>query len=51
VRQQHLADDVALNHELRRAVPDAEIGAALDQNHLFAMRIVKARNLALHQLE
>ena len=51
VREQHLADDVALNHELRRAVPEAEIAAALDQHHLFAVRIVEARDLALEQLE
>ena len=51
VREQHLADDVALNHELRGAVPDAKIGAALDQHHFLAMRIVKARDLALEQLE
>ena len=51
VREQHLADDVALNHELRRAVPDAKIGAAFDQHHFLAMRIVKARDLALEQLE
>ncbi len=51
VREQHLADDVALNHELGRAVPDVNIGAAFDQNHFLAVRIVKARHLALEQLE
>ena len=51
MREQHLADDVALNHELSRAVPDANIGAAFDQNHFLATRIVKARHLALEQLE
>src|ERR1017187_1880517 len=51
VREQHLADYVALNHELSRAVPDANIGAAFDQNHFLAVRIVKARHLVLEQLE
>src|SRR5208282_3520071 len=51
VREQHLADNVALNHELSRAVPDAKIGAAFDENHFLAMWIVKARHLALEQLE
>ncbi len=46
MREQHLAADVALNHELSRAVPDAKIGAAFDQNHFLAVRIVKARHLA-----
>jgi hypothetical protein len=51
MREQHLADDVALNHELRGAVPDAKIVAAFDQHHLFAVRIVESRDLAFEQLE
>ena len=51
MREQHLADDVALNHELRRTVPDAKVVAAFDQHHLFAVRIVESRDLAFEQLE
>ncbi len=51
MRKQHLADDVALNHKLSRAIPDAKIGATFDEHHFFAMRIVKACDLAFEQLE
>jgi len=49
MREQHLADDVALNHELSRAVPETQVAPTFNQNHLFAMRIVKAGDLIFHQ--